>query len=206
MFGERPSLTQRAYWFHNGSLRDGRPVPPVGEWLEHEGPVEICRTGLHASKHPFDALRYAPGPYLCLVDVDGVEGRGGDKLVARRRKILKQIDATDMLRKFARLCALDVVHLWDAPDVVVMYLKTGDEAIRDAARSAARSAAWSAAWDATWVAEQAAADSAVRAAVRTATEASLRIAAQDAAWVAARAASQAKHRRRFARMAREVLR
>ena len=65
-----------------------------------------------------------------------------------------------MLRKFARLCALDVIDCWDAPDVVIEYLKTGDEFIRNAAR------------DAVW-------------------------AASDAAWK--------KQRRRFYRMAREVL-
>lgn len=45
----------------------------------------------------------------------------------------------------ATRAALDVVHLWDAPDVVVKYLRTGDEQIRDAAWDAARNAAWDAA-------------------------------------------------------------
>jgi len=75
-------------------------------------------------------------------------------------------------RYFARWCALQVIHLWNCPDVVKQYLETGDEGLRDAARSAAldaahttaytpahiaasdaaRSAARSAAWDAAWYA------------------------------------------------------
>lgn len=29
----------KAYWFFNDTLRDGRPVPPDGAWLEHDGPA-----------------------------------------------------------------------------------------------------------------------------------------------------------------------
>lgn len=34
-------------------------------------------------------------------------------------------DASAVLERFARFCALDVIHLWNTPDVVVDYLKTG---------------------------------------------------------------------------------
>ena len=58
------------------------------------------------------------------------------------------------------MCALDVIHLWDAPDVVIEYLKAGDgnlsaatgvaawAAASVAARAAARDAAGAAAWGA----------------------------------------------------------
>ena len=37
------------YWhFVGDTLRDGRPVPPDGEWLEHTGPIDWCRSGLYA--------------------------------------------------------------------------------------------------------------------------------------------------------------
>jgi hypothetical protein len=39
---------------------------------------------------------------------------------------------------FIRRCALDVVHLWKASDVVRRFLETGDESLRDAARDSAR--------------------------------------------------------------------
>lgn len=48
-----------AYHFVSDTLRDGRPIPADGEWLEHAGPIRICETGLHASRHVADALRYA---------------------------------------------------------------------------------------------------------------------------------------------------
>ena len=45
--------------------------------------------------------------------------------------------ASEVYRAFARAQALRITHLWDAPPVVVQYLKTGDESIRDAAYRAA---------------------------------------------------------------------
>ena len=50
-----------AYHFVSNALRDGRPVPADGEVLRHEGKLELCNWGLHFSRHPFDALKYAPG-------------------------------------------------------------------------------------------------------------------------------------------------
>ena len=86
--------------------------------------------------------------------------------------------------------ALDVIHLWGAPDVVVRYLKTGDESIRsaalDAARTAARTAVWAAARAAAWTASTAARDTAL-----------------DAAWTAALAvwgAAQVKQNERLYRL------
>ena len=139
----------RAYHFVGAALRDGRPVPADGAWLDHDGPLVMCESGLHASLHPFDALSYAPGAVLCLVDVDGDICHESDKLVARRRRIVARIEATSLLRQFARACAADVLPLWDAPQVVREYLATGDDSLRAAAWAAARAAAWDAARDAT---------------------------------------------------------
>lgn len=156
-------MSTLAYHFVNDTLRDGRPIPPDGEWLEHVGHVEICASGLHASRRPWHALGYAPGPVLCLVEVDKIEAERCDKLVARRRRIVRRVDLTDDLHAFARQCALDVVHLWNAPDAVRRYLETGDDALRTAARTAAKAAAkewitaqaWTtakkAAWNTAWI-------------------------------------------------------
>ena len=134
------------YHFVKGTLRDGRPVPADGEWLEHKGSLVMCESGLHASAHPFDALRYAPGATLCLVELDGEIIDGGDKVIARRRKIIRRVGMTDQLRAFARRCALDVAHLWNCPPVVRQYLETGDESLREEARAAAAAATWDMAW------------------------------------------------------------
>ena len=138
--------TIRAWHFTGERLRDGDPIPPAGQWLKYKGPLIMCESGLHASIDPSDALGYAPGPILHLVDCQGIGELGDDKLVCSRRRIVASMDATEMLRYFARMQALSVVHLWEAPDVVLDYLMTGDESIQDAAW-AAGAAAW-AAWDA----------------------------------------------------------
>jgi len=109
-----------AYHFVAETLRDGRPIPPIAEWLVHEGEIEICKSGLHFSLHPFDAFSFSPSEakYLCLVEVEDVVETESDKGVCRRRKIITRIECEELLRSFARWCALQVIHLWDAPPVV----------------------------------------------------------------------------------------
>jgi hypothetical protein len=92
-----------AWHFVGATLRDGRPIPADGEWLEHVGRIEICNTGLHASRRPAHALKYAPGATLCLVECDGIEEEHNDKLVCRRRRIIARMDAPDMRCIFAAL-------------------------------------------------------------------------------------------------------
>jgi hypothetical protein len=174
----------RAWHFVSDTLRDGRPVPADGEVLVHEGPLILCASGLHASKNILDALQYAPGSIICRVEVGGEIIHGYDKLVCSERTILWRASGEQVLRKFARMCALDVLHLWDAPDIVVQYLKTGDQSIRAAARDASD-----------------AARDADLAAARTAALAAAWAAARDAAWATAGAALT-KQSRRLARMVR----
>jgi hypothetical protein len=138
-------MTVLAWHFVGDTLRDDRPIPADGEWLEHEGPMILCESGLHASVDPFDALQFAPGGVLCRVECDGDMQHGSDKLIARRRRIVMRKDVTDLLRLFARRQALSVGHLWDMPAIVQQYLKTGAEELRSAAKDVASSAAWAAA-------------------------------------------------------------
>ena len=143
-----------AYHFVGATLRDGRQVPPDGEWLEHSGTLVMCESGLHASPTPFEALQYAPGNVLCEVEMEGclpISEEHKDKLVASRRRIIRRMDLEVVMFPFARQCALDVAHLWKAPQIVLDFLNTGDESLRAAAR-AAGDAAW-AAGDAAWAAQ-----------------------------------------------------
>ena len=149
------------YHFTSDKLRDGRPIPAVGEWLNHEGQIVMCESGLHASAHPFDALMYAPGNLLHKVILQDIVKEGDDKVVARSRKIIATIDATELLRKFTRQQALSIIHLWDAPEIVKEYLETGNEELRAAAGVAA--ARYVAAGPAAWYAVRAAAEAAVAA-------------------------------------------
>ena len=184
-----------AYHFTDGyRLRDGQPLVVGSEYVFDGEPV-MCECGYHASRHVFDALEYAPGATLSRVECRKVTEERDDKLVCKRRTVIQTIDATDLLLRFARMCALDVIHLWDAPDVVVRYLKTGDESLRDAAWSAAW-AARAAAMDAAWAASsaEAAAWSAARPDARADAMDAARGAARDAAWDAARDAAWAAAR------------
>lgn len=140
------------FLFEGSVMRDGRKAPRDGVKLVHRGPVVPCESGLHASAHPFDALQYAPGPVLCLVECGGTVVQRADKLACSERTIIARMDATPLLRWFARMQALSVAHhMGDAPPAVVLdYLMTGDESIRAAARAAAWAAARAAARDAAW--------------------------------------------------------
>ena len=138
----------KAYHFVKDTLRDGTPIPKDGEWLEVVPPLKMCERGLHASLHPMDACRYAPGSILCYVELGGEMLHQEDKVCAQKRKIVARFDATELLRADARASARSVLHLWDAPEIVKRWLETGDESIRSAAYSAARSAARIPAWSA----------------------------------------------------------
>ena len=177
------------HFIRGDKLRDGTTAPADGVWLEYSGDLVMCESGLHFSKHPHEALRYAPGETLCLVEVGGQIIVGDDKGVCSRRRIIARMDATEMLRFYARMQAVKALEYWDTepPEVVCDYLLTGDESLRDAARAAAWAAARDAARDA---AGDAAGDAARDAAWAAAMDAA-RAAARDAAWAAARDAARA---------------
>ena len=181
----------KTYW-HFAAMKDGKPVMRDGTIIEpgkrYTVPKAIlCKSGFHGSARAIDALQYAPGSWVSKRDIDEVI-RGYDKVCGLACVHTDGFDATDVLRKFARLCALDVIDLWDAPEIVVRYLKTGDESIRIAA------------WDAARAAAKASATDAARAAARYAA----RYAAWDAAWDAAKAVATdavwGKQNRRLTRM------
>ena len=120
----------KAWHFVNDTLHDGSPVPQDGETLVFTGEPILCLQGYHASLSARDALRYAPGNILCLVECGGKIIEDTDKLVCTERTIIQRIDATEMLRYFARMQAVSVIHLYpsDSDDVVFDFLMTGKNA------------------------------------------------------------------------------
>ena len=70
----------------DGRLQFGRrPKVKVGQTLKRDpSKLSMCNYGLHASVKPLDALRYAPGPIVCRVQLGGTIIEGDDKCVDRR--------------------------------------------------------------------------------------------------------------------------
>jgi len=132
------------HFTNDKTLRDGSPIPPVGAWLIFPGKPVICQKGFHASRHPLDALKYAPGFKLHMVELMDIETEQDDKVVAKGRKIIATIDSKSVILSCARKFASDFLHLWDAPEVVKKYLKTGDPTLANAAANAANAAAYAA--------------------------------------------------------------
>ena len=88
-------------------------------------PISLCENGMHGSVRPIDALPYAPGPIVCRVDITGEIEETDNKFAGRNRKVLWMYDATRVLEKIARECALEVTECWNPPEFVINYLKTG---------------------------------------------------------------------------------
>ena len=146
------------------SYGDNRVIK-TGVTHKVDGPIEPCVNGLHASKRIIDALKYAPGAHLWLVDLSGEVVVSDDKVCASERKYLAGFNAEKLLREFARKQALinieKIKPYCSESDhsLIINWLKTGDIKFRSAAYSAAYSAARSAArsaWSAAWSARSAA--------------------------------------------------
>ena len=138
----------KGWHFTTDTLRDGSPIPRVGKWLHYSGKLVMCKSGLHYSLQPFDALQYAPGNILHYVEVKGEVLTQDDKGCSHYRRIVASMDATEMLRYYARMQAISCLDKGtrEPEQIVLDWLMTGDESIRAAAYSAAWSAANSACW------------------------------------------------------------
>lgn len=55
----------------NRMLRTYQSAPPQGRWLRHWGRVIAGSRGLHCANTIKQALRFAPGPWLCYVELVG---------------------------------------------------------------------------------------------------------------------------------------
>jgi hypothetical protein len=109
-----------------------------------------CINGLNLSVNALDALSYSTGDIVWRVRGHGTVVVERNKAACSDRTYLRGgIDVSDVVRHFARLCALDVISLWDAPDEVRTYLRTGDPTISAEAMAAACFAAGAAVWVAT---------------------------------------------------------
>src|SRR3990172_8584973 len=103
---------------------------------------KLCNVGLHGSVKLLDALYYANSSLLYLVDITGKLDIGTDKICGKQRKYIAHIDATDILRAFARKQALINVELIkpyttaENYSLILDYLNTGNEILLEAAGAA----------------------------------------------------------------------
>ena len=165
---------------------NGRP----GKWVRTTGDLVACQNGIHAC-----TLDQAPEwlkAECYVIELGGEIENAGNKLVARRGRLVRQVETWDdkTVRLFAADCAEHVLPIFEKnhpkdqrprETIRIARLYAKGKATRgelDAAWAAARAAAWdaarAAAWDAAW------------AAARTAARDAAWDAARDAAWAAER--------------------
>ena len=143
----------------SGYGSDRRKPWKVGDTRKARGVIVPCQNGYHASPTPFDALQYAPGPVLCLVELRGnvaPHGEPVDKYAARSRKLLKAVDITRELRLFACECAERALPIYEADYPGDLRPRAAIEAARRFAGGIATSQELAAARDAetAWQREQ----------------------------------------------------
>jgi len=172
-------------------LRDG--VTIVQDVTTYDGPMEMCRSGLHASVKAIDALGYAPGPICCRVECSGDIEQQSDKLICRKRRVLWMVYAVRPLKLWACDCAERALirereagrepdpRSWKGIEVQRSYLD-GKATIEELKEAESASVA-------AWAAASSAASSAASAAARGTAWGTASDDAWDAASVAASAAA-----------------
>jgi len=61
----------------------------IGEWQKHEGELEMCYSGFHASERIIDAMQYASAEIIARVEVKGNNLEDSDKQVWSEMRIIK---------------------------------------------------------------------------------------------------------------------
>jgi hypothetical protein len=96
-------------------LRPGRVAPfanvtwpEPGEWLDADGPPDLCRAGVHAILP--DVLAPWIAEELWRVELDGAEALAPGILVASRGRLVSPVEEwnDETAREFARACAAHV--------------------------------------------------------------------------------------------------
>lgn len=93
-----------------GRLRDRSTSAKPGEYEVYEGKLEICSGGLHFSRRPLDAVRYAPGSWVRYVECYELGEQWFDKGVCRVRGVVWEGDASEILHEFACRIAEKVLN------------------------------------------------------------------------------------------------
>ena len=121
-----------------------------------EPSLDQCDHALHAYRRAIDALRYAHGPVICIVELGGEILHGDTRSFATERTYLEVIDGEALISEFCHRCDLDTLELWErlfgGPGSIRSHLGTGSWGMRE----------WT--WQQAWNAPRAAAGAALSAA------------------------------------------
>ena len=128
----------------------------IGKWEKHDGELEICESGFHCSKEPYDAFKYVQEEILAEVEVRGKNLKQEDKEVWQEMRITKTfkwtkkdslklaIFSTELVLKNFEKEYPDDKRPREAIEAAKKVLFKDTAKNRSAARSAAESAAGSA--------------------------------------------------------------
>jgi hypothetical protein len=129
----------------------------IGKWQKHEGKLQICHSGFHASKRIIDAMQYTPAEVIASVEVKGEHVKEATKECWQEMKIVRTYEWTKednvSLAIFAAelvLCNFEKQYPDDSRPRQTI------EAAKNWLKEKNKSAAWSASWDAAWSASSAA--------------------------------------------------
>jgi hypothetical protein len=77
--------------YRDGKLMsaNGNETWETGKWHKHDGPIEMCAAGYHASLNIVDAMQYVKPEALALVEVRGRHIEKNDKQVWQEMRIVK---------------------------------------------------------------------------------------------------------------------
>lgn len=93
-------------------LRDNTPCLAAGGIESYNGSVATCVCGLHWSERALDALFYAPGPWVRLVEGEPVEIIDTEVIGNERRILTNPVNVSRILRGFAGLCAMRALRYY----------------------------------------------------------------------------------------------
>ena len=125
------------------------------KWYKHEGKINICNAGFHASKELVSAISYLTPGIICKVEYKGEIEEQEDKFVASEMRVIETYRFTKRIGvEWSVYCARSCLKNWnaydktdkrplEAIDAAEAWLKNPTKKNRELAQSAARSA-WSA--------------------------------------------------------------
>jgi len=166
----------------------------VGEWKKVDGELELCKTGLHACRTPYQSLTYVYGTRWFKAEARGTILEGDDKFCASEMRLVEEIPIK-VIHQWAVDCAYRVLSIYEqhhpeddrprkALEAKQSWIDNPCEETFETTQIAARATTYTV-WDATgaaWAAAKATGCAADRSATWVAKHAAG--AAADAAWVA----------------------